>query len=285
MKTNREYKDSMIRSLLNHPKKALKLYCDIKGIEYNEETPVEMKQIEAQFYSKLRSDILFEIDGKMVVFIEHQSTLNKNMPLRILQYFMTYISVYYRLGAARYAEKQIKIPTPEFYVLYNGKTTHPPEMRLSDAFAQEAAPPSMELTVKVININKESLPPALQKNEEINGYATFVAKVEKHEKTETRKAAIQKAIKECIEEGILTEYLQKHRNEVESMFSLVYDEEMARQVAREEGIEKGAEISLRFAIKSSVPISVLEGMADVAGIPRSRLAELIAQEEAAQKSA
>ncbi|MCL2388341.1 MAG: Rpn family recombination-promoting nuclease/putative transposase, partial [Defluviitaleaceae bacterium] len=110
MKTNRKYKDSIIRALLNHPKKALKLYCDISGKAYSEETLVEMKSIDVQFHPNLRNDISFIVDGIMVIFIEHQSTLNKNMPLRLLQYLLAFLMTYYELGAALYADKLVKLP-------------------------------------------------------------------------------------------------------------------------------------------------------------------------------
>jgi hypothetical protein len=34
----------------------------------------------------MENDISFLLDGKLVVLIEHQSSLNRNMPLRLLLY-------------------------------------------------------------------------------------------------------------------------------------------------------------------------------------------------------
>ena len=53
--------------------------------------------------------------------------------------------------------------------------------------------------------------------------------------------AIRIAVDECLSEGILTEFLEKYRNEVGALFSLMYEEERAIQCAREEGIEIGIE--------------------------------------------
>ena len=49
----------------------------------------------------------------------------------------------------------VTIPTPEFYVFYNGDEPCPAEkvMKLSDAYLDKSKAPMLELTVKVININ------------------------------------------------------------------------------------------------------------------------------------
>jgi len=55
-----------------------------------------------------------------VVLIEHQSSINENMPLRMLIYISR---EYEKLTNRRdlYKEHKIKIPSPEFVVLYNGE--------------------------------------------------------------------------------------------------------------------------------------------------------------------
>jgi len=247
MGSNKKYKDSIVRALFNKPEKALGLYCDIKGIAYDPSVLVEMKSLDVQFMPQLRNDISFVIDGVLVVFFEHQASLNKNMPLRLLQYIVMFFAAYYKMGSALYANALIKLPMPEFYVLYNGKSSYPPtgELRLSDAYMTkgDGAPPSLELVVKVININYQSLSPNLQKNEDIYGYAYFVSKVDAAQKQGLALSdALRKAVDECISEGILVEFFEQYRNEVESMFTLVYDEEMAKKVAREEGKEEGKEL-------------------------------------------
>ena len=40
----------------------------------------------------LQNDISFDVGGKILVFGEHQSTINKNMPLRSLLYMVVYMS-------------------------------------------------------------------------------------------------------------------------------------------------------------------------------------------------
>ncbi|MCL2433991.1 MAG: helix-turn-helix domain containing protein [Clostridia bacterium] len=53
---------------------------------------------------------------------------------------------------------------------------------------------------------------------------------------------MHRAANECLNEGILTEFFNEYWNEVEEMFSLMYDEQEAIKVAKEETIETILEI-------------------------------------------
>ena len=109
-------------------------------------------------------DIAMLIDGKIVILIEHQSTINKNMPFRFLEYIAR---IYEKITTKdeKFGRKLVKLPVPEFYVFYNGKDDYPTEsiMKLSDAFMQlndselknqlESTNYPLEISVKVVNIN------------------------------------------------------------------------------------------------------------------------------------
>jgi len=62
------------------------LYCALRGITLPPDAPVSINTLENVVYMDLYNDISFEIAGKLVVLIEHQSTINPNMPLRFLLY-------------------------------------------------------------------------------------------------------------------------------------------------------------------------------------------------------
>ena len=71
----------------------------------------------------------------LVVIVEHQSTLNENMPLRMLEYVAR---IYGKLvgSKCKFLEKHIPLPKPEFIVFYTGNKFCPAEkyLYLSDAF-------------------------------------------------------------------------------------------------------------------------------------------------------
>ena len=59
------------------------------------------------------------VDGKFIIFTEHQSTWYPNMPLRMLSYIARTFERMFGAGSL-YSTVLVKIPTPKFYVFYNG---------------------------------------------------------------------------------------------------------------------------------------------------------------------
>ena len=244
----REIKDSLIRALFKKPEKALQLYSDISGKAYDKDTNIEMKTFDELLLSKLRNDIAFVIEGKLIVIMEHQSTLNRNMPLRLLKYVLVFYEVFFGLASSLYKGVRIKLPKPEFYVLYNGKNSYPAigEMRLSESFwdLAEGEEPALELIANMININYDDQSKLLNKNKDLMEYSIFVEKVSKRQANgQSLQKAVRETIKECLAKGILKETLKEYGDEVINMISWVYDEELAikyaKEEAREEGLEEG----------------------------------------------
>jgi hypothetical protein len=160
---------------------------------------------------------------------------------------LLFFEIYFELGNTLYKRDLIKLPKPEFYMLYNGKEAYPPTgtMRLSEAFEglAEGEEPALELVVNVININYDLQGVSLSKSNDLNGYALFVEMVRTWESQgKDLREAIRLAMDECLAKEILTEFFMTHKEEVYAMFSLVYDEDKAKEIAREEGREEGMEI-------------------------------------------
>ena len=99
------------------------------------------------------NDVSMIINGKLIVLVEHQSTINENMPLRFLDYVVRLYEKNVK-QENRYKRKLVQIPTPEFYVFYNGTAPYPEfkTLRLSDAYIQQQSKPQLELTIDVYNI-------------------------------------------------------------------------------------------------------------------------------------
>ena len=98
------------------------------------------------------------VSGKApwAVLVEHQSTINGNLPLRDLLYIATVLK---RMIDSKqlYREKTLRIPKPAFIVLYNGSEDIPAyqELRLSDAYLGEkndTEEEALQLIVKVYNV-------------------------------------------------------------------------------------------------------------------------------------
>lgn len=72
----------------------------------------------------LVNDLAFIADIRFVLIVERQSSLSRNMPLRIL---LCIARVYEKIVDRRslYRNTRVKIPGPEFIVLYNGTEDTP----------------------------------------------------------------------------------------------------------------------------------------------------------------
>ena len=240
-KENREHKDSIFVDLFYQDETAkknlLSLYNALHDTNYEDETIIRKVKIDDVLYKNFKNDISCEVNGLVLVFGEHQSTINRNMPLRCLMYVGR---AYEQLvdSKARYRTTLVKIPTPEFYVFYNGEKEQPLEqvLTLSDAFMNPAGENSVELKVKVININSDKAHEVLDKCGILKEYSQFISMVRKYSDEE---GAIKKAIKECIEKGILADYLKRKGSEVENMLIAEYSYEEDMQVKLQEGIWQG----------------------------------------------
>ncbi len=270
-KINREYKDSVFVDLFSKDETAkenfLLLYNALHNTNLPLDTDLENIQLEQVLYTSLRNDISFLIDNKLIVLAEHQSTINENMPLRFLEYVAR---LYEKIQApkSRYLRKMVKIPTPEFFVFYNGEEDYPMEktLKLSDAFINKEKDISLELIVRVFNINKDKNNPILKKCKKLNEYSTFVEETRKLHKLNPD-TGFEKAIKKCISKGILKEYLKRKNMEVNNMLISEYDYEMDIAVQREEAAR---EATKEIEKKANAEIEKLK--AEVAEL-KAKLAE------------
>ena len=240
-KEKREHKDSLFVDLFYQDETAkknlLSLYNALHDTNYEDETIIRKVKIDDVLYKNFKNDISFEVNGQVLVFGEHQSTVNMNMCLRCLMYVgRAYEQLVDR--KARYRTTLVKIPTPEFYTFYNGEKEQPLErvLSLSDAFMNPAGENSVELKVKVININSDKAHEILDKCGILKEYSQFISTVRKYWDEE---GAIKKAIKECIEKGILADYLKRKGSEVENMLIAEYSYEEDIQVKQEEAMQQG----------------------------------------------
>ena len=117
------------------------------------------------------------------------------------------------------------------------------ELRLSDAYIVKDNEPSLELKVKVINIQPEEHHEILEKCQVLKEYSQFMEIVQNYQITGVEEP-YKKAIKECIEKGILADYLMRKGGEVINMLLEEYDYETDIEVQREEAYQSGEQAGL-----------------------------------------
>ena len=120
MAENIQYKDAVFRSYFKDKHRVLSLYRAVSGDNSLTEDDIELNDLAEALVNGKRNDVSFISGNKLIVLIEHQSTINYNMPLR----FLSYLSKFYNKltsSKATYNKERIPLPSPQFYVFYNGR--------------------------------------------------------------------------------------------------------------------------------------------------------------------
>jgi len=251
------YKDTMFRSLFNNKKSLLELYNALHGTDLDEgDAEITINTLNETLVSRRKNDISFMLDGRLVVMLEHQSSVNENLPFRFLQS----ISRIFENGIPNkktiYRKKLLKFPRPEFIALINAPGRFPDRkaMRLSDSFMDVPGFEEirLELEVMVYNINEGQNPEILTRCATLKEYAYFVARARWHIEAEKRRrgtsleadvirAAMRKAVGDCKARGYLMDYWKNMSEEDMNVFEGDWDQDLALEVSREEGWEDGRE--------------------------------------------
>ena len=288
MGANTKYKDSMFSFLFSDPDTLRELYCALEDVSLPADVPVTINTLRDVLFMDKLNDISFEIGGRLVVLIEHQSTINPNMALRLLLYIAR---VYEKIIGDRkiYSAQKIPIPRPEFFVLYNGTAPYPDEsiLKLSDAFESigdiglpEKESRALELTVKVININEGRNERIAKRCKTLAGYNAFIAKVREYEwEGLGRKEALIKSAGYCRDHNILKEFLESNASEVMNMLMTEWNWDDALAVRFEEGMEKGMEKGLesvaRNALAQGLPVDVIQ---TITGLDKNAIVNIQAKQ-------
>ena len=237
-KNKRNYKDSVFVDLFSEDEKAkenfLSLYNALHDTALEDTEQLKNIRLDQVLYMTFYNDVSYLVGNKIIVLAEHQSTINPNMPLRCLEYVSRLYETLFE-SKEKYSRKLLKIPTPEFYVFYNGEEPFPCDktLKLSDAFIEKTTETSLDLIVKVININRQNRHPILEKCKTMQEYSIFVETVRKWKEIDTQNG-FQKAVEECISNDILREYLKRKTKEVLNMLLAEYDYETDIAVQRAE---------------------------------------------------
>ena len=243
-KANRKYKDTVFSDLFYQDRDAKKNILSLYNALYDEHLSdpeqVQLIRLENTLFMDLYNDSAFSVGDRRIVLSEHQSTINYNLPLRDLLYIAGEYEQYFPTDI-RYKKKAVQIPTPDFITFYNGLEDFPAEatMRLSDSFIEKEPTRSLELVVQVININPKKQHPILNKCPVLRDYSFLVEETRSYGGD---KEALTKAVKACLDKGILVDYLlRKGKRAVNMLFAEYdYDTDIAvqRQEAAEEAVEK-----------------------------------------------
>ena len=241
----KDYKDRLFRMIFNDREKLLELYNAMNGSDYKDASELQVVTLENAIYLSMKNDVAYVLHDELFLY-EQQSTKNANMPLRCLFYASDTYSVLVK-DKNIYGTKMLPLPSPTFVVFYNGKQKmdEESELRLSDAFVKKQENPNLEVIVKVKNINMGNSQELFEKCRPMRDYMIFVDKVRRYSQEQTLEDAVEQAIRECMEEDVMADFLKRNRAEVVKMCLYEYDEEKQREFDREEGREEERQNTLR----------------------------------------
>ena len=241
LKPMKTYKDRMFRMIFSEKEKLLELYNAVSGKNYKDPELLTINTLENAIYMSMKNDISFLIDSRLSLY-EHQSTYNPNMPLRLLHYISDlYESMVNPIKL--YGSSTVQIPPPRFIVFYNGTVERPEreELCLSRLYSVEEEEIWLELKAVVLNINMGHNKELLEACRTLREYAEYVRKVRQYRKEMSIEESVECAITECIEEGILREFLMKNRAEAKAVSIYEYSEEEHIRMEREDAFQAGIE--------------------------------------------
>ncbi len=260
---NKKYKDTVFRMLFNNKIHLLELYNAINGTHYTNPDDLTITTLSGETFLKMKNDLSFIIAFELNIF-EDQSTQCPNIPLRDLYYLAANLKDLFP-SEKLYGSTVIRIPTPRFFVFYNGITTMEDKVtyRLSDMFAKKVESPSVELTVTALNINSGHNKDLMAACKVLKGYSIFVDKVRKYkheaeveydsthttplkllaDKNDTMNhlvaQAVTKAIDECIRENTLRDFFTEYRKEIIEVGVHEYSYERHVQAIQDESYNNG----------------------------------------------
>ena len=248
---NRSHKDSLFVDYFSKDREwkqhFLSLYNALHGTNLQvADTTLERVNIDQVLYKSYYNDIAVLVDGQFILMIEHQSTVNPNMPLRLLEYIAR---IYGNTvdSRAKFSRHLVPLARPEFIVFYTGNQKLPPEsyLYLSDSFPNQ--PPNADLTlelkVKVCTIRSEHPSPVVHSCPDLEQYVQFLELVEEA-KAAAHKHPLKWAIQEAVCRNILRDYLERKGGEVLSILMTEYDYATDMAVLKEEAYEDGLEAGM-----------------------------------------
>ena len=150
----RKYKDTVFTALFKEKQYAKLLYECLFGEESSiSEDDIEILNLENIFTADIYNDSCILVKDILFVLTEHQSTINHNMPMRML----LYVAEEYKRLFTKHIKKDlykaalVQVPAPRFYVVYTGTGAYPSSLKLTEAF--KVPVDTLELVVNVVNKN------------------------------------------------------------------------------------------------------------------------------------
>ena len=136
----------------------------------------------------------------------------------------------------------------------------------------------LDLKVLMLNVNQGHNPELMEVCHTLWEYAEYTGRVRKYAKEQPIAEAVERAITECIQEGILKEFLERNRREAKNVSIYDYDQEKHIRQEREEAWEAGEKAGEHKGEEKKLKELIRKKLARGKTIPE--IAEALEEEEA-----
>jgi hypothetical protein len=172
---------------------------DITPFDLESETALRFRRNDVSFITK---------DNRLIILVEHQSTVNLNMAFRLFLYYTELLQLWIKQNNVNlYGTKLIEpLPEPEFYVAYNGTEKL---KETTSQFRLNRQGVKIEVDVEILDIHFENLDDTQPKNA-LAGYSYLYKRYDEHlQKGFSRQKAFEAAREECINLGYMPGFIEK----------------------------------------------------------------------------
>ena len=240
---NREFKNSVFIDLVGQNVYRMQLFRTLHP-EMQDVTDADLKTITLKqvITNHSYNDLALQVRDHLMIFVEAQSSWSVNILLRILLYFADTVQEYLHDHQMDiHGIGRLKLPVPEFYVIYTGKTTVSERITLKKDFYQNTEC-GLDLEARVITAETEDI---------IGQYIIFCHVMDEQIKKygRVREAALE-TIRICRDRNVLKKYLEEREKEVVNIMIELFNQESAvkeygeerREEGWKEGIEEGVQL-------------------------------------------
>ena len=282
----RNIKDSVFTFLFSQPEYTRELYLAL----HPEETDINVDDCKIVTLENILSigqynDLGIQVNDRILLLVEAQSTFSENITLRMLMYLAeTYKQYVEECKLDLYAAKPVKIPRPELYVVYTGKKNPPDALLLSSLYGGGG---SAEITVTVRQDTGKS--------DILDQYVRFckIADEQRELYGRTQKA-IEETIRVCTEAGVLVKFLASRKKEVQDIMVTLFDQAKVMEIhdynlaqqkiaeGRVEGRAEGKNEGIRAMVATLQSLSLSREIAVQSLINQWDLTPQMAEEQVAR---
>ena len=223
-KASRQAKDHVFVDLFNQKKYCLQLFNALHP-EAADVTEDDISNISIShvIVDRPYNDLGFMVRDRLLVLVEAQATWSYNILIRILLYLTdTWMTLIRRNETWDIHDTaKLRLPKPEFYVIYTGDRDVPERISLGrDFFADEGCALNLEARV----ISAEST------RDIIGQYIIFAHVFDRQvRKYGYVREAAEETIRICRDRGVLSEYLKQRQKEVVNGMIVLFEQEFATQ--------------------------------------------------------